>query len=90
MRDAAAIAGIELLPWDAWAGIDDLVNHHDRLDVYASDLDTVAERLAGDGATFANARTVLVDHGWIGVPQAVTSYHGIGEPTFEEDVLPTT
>ena len=88
VRDAAAIASIELLPWDAWAGADDLANHHDRLAVYAEDLDAIAGRLAGDGATFENASAVLVDHGWIGVPHAVTSYHGIGVPAFDEVLLP--
>ncbi len=88
VRDAAALAGVELLPWDYWAGADDLTNRRDRLAVYAGDLDAIAGRLAGDGATFANARAVLVDHEWIGVPRTVTSYHGIGEPGFEEVRLP--
>ena len=88
VRDAAAIAGIELLPWDAWGGADDLSNHRDRLAVYAGDLDSIAARLAGDGATFENALAVLVDHEWIGVPQVVTSYHGIGMPAFDEVRLP--
>ncbi|MBN33380.1 MAG: hypothetical protein CMM46_01130 [Rhodospirillaceae bacterium] len=88
VRDVASLARIELLPCDYWNGIDNLTNNRDRLPEFNEDLDSIAARLAGDGATFTNACRVLEGYDWIGISDSVVSYHALNDMGLDHVTLP--
>ena len=79
-RDAAALAGIELLPWDYWGEPDRYGNDPALLERRLGEIDALAEELAGDRAGHAAARRALAARDWLGLPTRVTSYEGPDDP----------
>ncbi|MBT5433885.1 MAG: transglutaminase-like domain-containing protein [Alphaproteobacteria bacterium] len=84
VRDAASLAGVELLPWDYWGDAVDFGSDAVLLGECSADLDAMAELLGGTSATHARARDTLESHAWIGMPRAVVSYQDDGEPLVVE------
>lgn len=80
MRDAAALAGVELQPWDYWgcarAFHPGCTLAHDELQRF----DALARDLSEEPSTQSDANALMTAHPWVSPGDAVLSFVPFGEP----------